>query len=97
MPKLKTRPWDSASLLKTDEDIFGYLEAIFEDGDPALIVHGIGVAARSKGMSQIAKDTGLGRESLYKSLSKDGNPEFMTVVKVAQALGLRITFTQAAA
>ena len=97
MPKLKTRPWDSAALLKTDADIVGYLEAIFEEGDPALIMHGLGVVARSKGMAQIAKKTGLGRESLYKALSREGNPEFLTVLKVVDALGLKLTLSQAAA
>lgn len=90
MPKLKTRPWDSASYLKTEADVAEYLEAVFEIGDPALITHALGVIARSKGMAKIAKKTGLGRESLYKALSKDGNPGFMTIYKVVQALGLKL-------
>lgn len=64
--KMKTIPWDSAAYLKTDKDIANYLEAVFEDGDPALIAHALGVMARAKGMAQIVKATGLGRESLYK-------------------------------
>jgi probable addiction module antidote protein len=88
--KTKTIPWDSATYLKTDEDIANYLEAVFEDGDPALITHALGVVARAKGMSQIAQAAGLGRESLYKALSPDGNPEFATVLKVMRALGLRL-------
>jgi probable addiction module antidote protein len=88
--KIKTIPWDSAAYLKTDRDIANYLEAVFEDGDPALINHAFGVIARSKGMSKIAKATGLGRESLYKALSADGNPEFATVLKVLGALGLKL-------
>jgi probable addiction module antidote protein len=89
-PKIKTIPWDSAEYLKTDEDIANYLEAVFEDGDPALITHALGVIARAKGMSQIAQTAGLGRESLYKALSPDGNPEFATVLKVVRALGLKL-------
>ena len=90
MPKTKTIPWDSAKHLKTDNDIAHYLEAVFEDGDPALIAHALGVVARAKGMSKIARAAGLGRESLYKALSPDGNPEFVTVLKVMRALGLKL-------
>jgi probable addiction module antidote protein len=75
---------------KTDEDIANYLEAVFEDGDPALITHALGVIARAKGMAQIAQAAGLGRESLYKALSPEGNPEFATVLKVVHALGLKL-------
>jgi probable addiction module antidote protein len=90
MRKLKTIPWNSAEHLKSDEDIACYLEAVFEDGDPALIAHALGVVARAKGMTRIAKKAGLGRESLYKALSPDGNPEFATVLKVMRALGLKL-------
>jgi probable addiction module antidote protein len=90
MGKTKTIPWDSAKHLKTDKDIANYLEAVFEDGDPALITHALGVVARAKGMSRIAQAAGLGRESLYKALSSDGNPEFATVLKVMHALGLKL-------
>jgi probable addiction module antidote protein len=90
MGKTKTIPWDSAKYLKTDKDIANYLEAVFEDGDPALITHALGVVARAKGMSRIAQAAGLGRESLYKALSSDGNPEFATVLKVMHALGLKL-------
>jgi probable addiction module antidote protein len=90
MPKTKTIPWDSAKRLKTEDDIADYLEAVFEDGDPALIAHALGVVARAKGMSKIARAAGLGRESLYKALSPDGNPEFVTVLKVMRALGLKL-------
>src|ERR1700688_3228387 len=88
--KTKTLPWDSAAYLESDDDIANYLEAVFEDGDPALITHALGVVARAKGMSQIAQAAGLGRESLYKALSPDGNPEFATVLKVMRALGLKL-------
>ena len=88
--KIKTRPWDAAEHLKTEEDMAVYLEAALEDGDPALIAAALGDIARAKGMSQVARETGLGRESLYKALSPDGHPELSTVLKVVHALGLRL-------
>ena len=89
-PSLKK--WDSAEHLKTDEDIAMYLEACFEEAgdDAAFIAKALGNVARAKGMSQLARDTGLGRESLYKALSGDGNPSFATILKVMNALGLRL-------
>jgi len=90
MPKTKTTRWDSAEYLKTDEDMAGYLEACLEENDPALIAHALGVIARAKGMTQLARDTGLTREGLYRALSREGNPEFATVLKVFNALGLRL-------
>jgi len=95
MSTVLTQPWDAADHLETKEDMAAYLEAALEEGDPALIAAVLGDIARSKGMAQIARDTGLGRESLYKSLSQEGNPEFATVLKVVQALGLRLTATPA--
>ena len=88
--KTKTIPWDSAAHLKSDDDIANYLEAVFEEGDPALIAHALGVVARAKGMTQVAQAAGLGRESLYKALSPEGNPELATVLKVVRALGLKL-------
>ncbi len=88
--KLKTLPWDSAAHLKTGEDIAYYLEAVFEDGDPALVAAALGDVARAKGMTKIARAAGLGRESLYKALSPGGNPELATVLKVMRALGLKL-------
>lgn len=88
--KIKTRKWDMAEHIKTEEDVVAYLDAAFEDGDPALVAAVLGDIARSRGMAKIARKTGLGRESLYKALSKKGNPEFLTVLKVVQALGLRL-------
>jgi probable addiction module antidote protein len=79
--------------LDSEEDMAAYLEAALEDGDPALIAAALGDIARAQGMSQIARKTGLGRESLYKALSPDGNPEFSTVLKVVRALGLRLHAT----
>ena len=89
MTTLKTYAWDASDHLETKEDIAAYLEAALEDGDPGLIAAALGDIARYKGMTQIASETGLGRESLYKALSSKGNPELATVLKVLQALGLR--------
>jgi probable addiction module antidote protein len=88
---IETTKWDSADYLKTPEDIAAYLEAVFEDGDPELIAHALGVVARAEGMTAVAKKAGLTRASLYKALSTDGRPEFATVLKVVQALGLKMT------
>ncbi|MFM7025997.1 MAG: addiction module antidote protein [Limnohabitans sp.] len=85
-----TRPWDAAEHLQTEEDMVAYLEAAFEEGDPALIAAALGDIARARGMTQVARKTGLGRESLYKALSAEGNPEFATILKVLHALGLRL-------
>ena len=88
----KLTKWDSASYLKTDEDIAAYLSACFEEAgdDAAFITHALGVVAKAKGMTQLAKQTGLGRESLYKALSSEGNPSFATILKVMRALGVQI-------
>lgn len=90
MSNIETYPWDPAEHLETREDMAAYLEAALEDGDPALIVAVLGDIARSQGMTHLARETGLGRESLYKALSIEGNPKFATVLKVIQALGLRL-------
>lgn len=90
MTKIQTRPWDAADYLETKEDVVLYLEAAFEDGDPGLIAAALGDVARAKGMTKVAAETGLGRESLYKALAPDGNPEFATVLKVMRVLGLRL-------
>jgi probable addiction module antidote protein len=85
-----TRRWDAADSLKTKKDVAAYLDAVLEDGDPDLLKAALGDIARAKGMSEIAKATGLGRTNLYKALSKKGNPEFETVARVLRALGLRL-------
>lgn len=90
MARTTTKLWDAADHLETKEDIALYLEAAFEDGDPTLIAAALGDAARAKGMTKVAAEAGLGRESLYKALSPEGNPEFATVLKVLRALGLRL-------
>jgi probable addiction module antidote protein len=88
MAKTKTRRWDAADYLKSDKDMAAYLEAALEEGDAALFTAALGDVARAKGMTAIARKTGLGRESLYKALSADGNPEFATVLKVMHSIGL---------
>lgn len=90
----KFAPWDSAELLKTPEEAARYLEAALEEAadDPAFIAHALGVIARSGNLSELARQTGLSREGLYKALSEDGNPSFATIMKVAKALGLRLEF-----
>jgi probable addiction module antidote protein len=90
MAKTPTRPWDVAEHLATAEDMAEYLEAALEDGDPQLVAAALGDIARARGMAQIAREAGLGRESLYKALSPEGNPELATVLKVVRALGLRL-------
>ncbi|MBX7235197.1 MAG: putative addiction module antidote protein [Caldilineales bacterium] len=87
--KIITHAWDVTEHLETEADMAAYLDAALEDGDAALVVAALGDIARAKGMSQIARDAGLGRESLYKALSATGNPEFGTILKVVQALGLQ--------
>ncbi|AEQ50725.1 addiction module antidote protein [Pelagibacterium halotolerans] len=90
--------YDSADYLKSEQDIVAYLEAVIEEGgdDPVYIAQALGVVARAHNMSQLARDTGMSREGLYKALSEDGNPSFATIVKVAHALGLRLGFKPAA-
>ncbi|NET39604.1 MAG: putative addiction module antidote protein [Cyanothece sp. SIO1E1] len=90
---ISTTRWDSAEHLQTEEDIQLYLDACLEeaDDDPALIVQALGVIARARNMSELARTTGLSREGLYKALSPGGNPTFATVAKVAKALGLKLT------
>ena len=83
--------------LETEEDIVAYLGAALDEGDPALIAAALGDLARAKGMTIVAADAGLGRESLYQALSPDGNPEFATVLKVMRALGLRLHASSAGA
>jgi probable addiction module antidote protein len=90
---VKTTRFDSAEYLDSDEAISAYLEEALATDDPAFITQALGTIARARGMSQIAKETGLSRESLYKALSAEGNPEFSTVIRVMQALGLRFSVT----
>jgi probable addiction module antidote protein len=89
--KTATRVWDATEHLNSDGDIAAYLNAAFEDGDPALIAAALGDIARAKGMTSVARSAGLGRESLYKALSPGGRPELATIMKVVHALGLKLT------
>ncbi len=88
--KVKLTPYDMADYIDTPEDVALQLEAAFEDGDPAVIAETLGAIARSKGMSEIARSTGLSRESLYRALSAEGNPTLSTTLQVMRALGLRL-------
>lgn len=89
MSDVKFSRYDAADYLKTDEQIAAYLDVALEDGDPAVIARALGAVARARNMSQLARETGMSREGLYKALSGEGNPSFATVLKVARALGIR--------
>ena len=93
---LKLRNWDSAEYLKTEEDAALYFEACLEEAgdDAAFIAKALGTIARARGMARLAKDTGLGRESLYKALSGEGNPSFATILKVVHTLGIKLHATK---
>ncbi len=97
--KIKTKLWNVQDYLKTEEDCRLFLEAAFDDAgdDPAYLAHAIGEVARARGMTRVARKTGLAREALYRSLSSDGNPELGTVLKVLYALGLQLTTKKRAA
>lgn len=88
--------WDPSLDVSSSEDVAAFLNAVLELGDPAILPDALGVIARSRGMKAIAEETGLGRESLYKSLSKSGNPRFSTVVNVLDCLGFRLQVVTAA-
>ena len=90
--KTRTSPYDVAEHLRTPEEMAAYLDAWLEEApdDAAGIAKALGDIARAKGMSQVAKDAGLRRESLYRALSAGGNPSFATVLKVARALGVKL-------
>ena len=91
--KITTTLWDASEHLETTDDMVAYLEAALEDGNPALVSAVLGDIARAKGMAEIAEKTGLGRTSLYKALSPEGHPEFATILKVINALGLQLQAT----
>ena len=90
MTNTETTVWDPANHLTSVEDMAAYIEAALEDGDAKLVAAALGDIARAQGMTQIAREAGLGRESLYKALSSSGNPELGTVLKVISALGLQL-------
>jgi probable addiction module antidote protein len=87
---LATRPFDPAEFLDTPEAVAEYLASAFDSGDHALITDALGVVAKARGMTQLARDTGLARPALYRALSPDGHPEFETVLKVLKALGVAL-------
>jgi probable addiction module antidote protein len=91
MSKIKTRPFDASSYLKDEADVAAYLQVAIEDGDPALLAAALGDIAKARGMTQLARDTGLSRESLYKSLSGERAPSSDTLFKVIHAMGFKLT------
>ena len=95
MDAVKFSRYDTADYLKSEEEIAAYLDAVMEDGDPALIAAALGDVARARNISKLARDTGMSREGIYRALSGEGNPSFATVLKIAGALGLRLSFRPA--
>lgn len=87
---METYGWDASKHIHTADDVRAYLNIVLEENDPAALVQALGTVARSAGMTQIARETGLTREGLYTSLGKKGNPSFATVAKVLAALGLKL-------
>jgi len=85
------KEFDASEVLGDEETIRLYLAAAFEDGDPRMIQMALGAVAKARGMSALARDSGIKRESLYKALSSEGNAEFATIMKVVRALGLHLT------
>lgn len=95
MSKIQTRTFDVANYLGNEEDVTEYLRQVLEDGDPAELGAALGAIARARGMAQLAKDTGLSRESLYKSLSGERAPSSDTLFRVMKALGFKLTLQTA--
>lgn len=92
---MKSVTYDTAQYLRTDEEIAAYLNAALEEGEPALFLVALRNVARARGMTQLAEAAGLNRESLYKMLSEQGNPEFYSIDKLLHALGLKLSVTVA--
>lgn len=86
MPKTRTQSYDAAAYLQSDGDMAAYLQAAFDDGDPAIVIHAIGNIARARGMAAVAREAGLEVETLSKALSPEGKAEFATVLKVVRAM-----------
>ena len=86
--------YDTADYLRDEQDIQAYLEAALEDGDPSMIAVALGNIARSRNVSQLARETHMSRDGIYKALSGHGNPSFSTIANLADALGYRISLTQ---
>lgn len=87
---LETSKWDAAEYIESEEAVFAYIEAAFEDGDPAVITHALGNVARARGMTSIAREAGVTREALYKALTENGDPKLSTLLGVLKALGLTL-------
>jgi len=91
--KAKTKRFDPAAYLDNDEAVLVYMSDALESGDPSFVADALGVVARARGMSEVARQAGVSRESLYRALSADGNPEFATILRVVRALGLQLSVT----
>ena len=89
--KIRLLPFDAARYLTDDKAVAEYMSAVLETGDPEMLLAALGDVARAKGMARVAKDSGLGRESLYKALAPGAKPRFDTVLKVTRALGVKLT------
>ena len=87
---LKTRAFDPADHLHSEEDMAAYITLVLNEGEPGELAEALGIVARARGMTQMAKDTGLGREALYKALRADAQPRFDTVARVCKALGVKL-------
>lgn len=94
---VETKAFDPAEFLESEDDVVSYLNVWMEDGSPQEIARALGDVARSKGMTEIARRTGLGRQALYNALSENGNPTLETLLAVVSALGLRLSVTRDAA
>lgn len=94
-PRLNMRPFDAAHYLNSLEEMAAYLDAVLQDNDPALLAVALGDIARARGMTELARKTGLSRESLYKSLSGERVPSTETLLKVIHALGFKLTVSAA--
>ena len=87
---IETKPWDAAEVLRTPTDIAAYLDAYLEDGTPEELLRALNTIARSRGMSELARQTGISREALYRAFSESGNPTLDTLLRVMKALGVRL-------
>ena len=87
---IETKPWDAAEVLRTPADIAAYLDAYLEDGTPEELLRALNTIARSRGMSELARQTGISREALYRAFSESGNPTLDTLLRVMKALGVRL-------
>ena len=93
MGKTQTRPWDAAEHLDSEEDMAAYLEAALEDKDPSVFLLALRQVVQARGMANVARKAHVGRESLYKTLSENGNPELRTINRLLHAMGLRLSVT----